>query len=588
MGSFNLFRQQNKIFWENFWKYSQIIILIQLLIAFIFVPILNFLTSWILKLGHVNYVSYNNLIFLMTKKPLVILGLLVILLFILVLVFSQFALLLVSFQAIKSNADLKWRDYFKNVFKQLYGLPFKAFGFFLLYFLLIIPFAGIGFSSNLLNKVKIPEFIIEWLFQEHLPFAILLMILYVIVLYIGLRLIFVLPLMIFDNLTVRRAIRKSFQLTKNKILYYLGTFLILLVFVSAFALIIFGIILVCQWGFDRIHIVRFPIAVLNLTLVQLINIITSIYGMSLTFLVVLHKTKTTYVHKNISTRSHKWFWMILAGATVASFMVYNVSYFKGWLLEPPVTISHRGVDDSNEVQNSIPALEKTAKEKPDYIEMDVQETKDHQFVVYHDSSLKKLAGINKRPAQMTLNELTKVPIHENGYTAHIASFNDYLRAATNAHQKLLVEFKKNSTDTSDFVQLFAKRYGKQLQQNGDMVHSLNYNYIEQSKEYMPKVKASYILSFNLSGVPISRANDFTMEYSTLNEPFIEDAHIQRKKVFAWTVNDTDTMDRMIFIGADGIVTDNLTDLQNEMNGIFNNPSYAVRILNYIVQMQSPF
>jgi Membrane domain of membrane-anchored glycerophosphoryl diester phosphodiesterase len=189
MGSFNLFRQQNKIFWENFWKYSQIIILIQLLIAFIFVPILNFLTSWILKLGHVNYVSYNNLIFLMTKKPLVILGLLVILLFILVLVFSQFALLLVSFQAIKSNADLKWRDYFKNVFKQLYGLPFKAFGFFLLYFLLIIPFAGIGFSSNLLNKVKIPEFIIEWLFQEHLPFAILLMILYVIVLYIGLRLI---------------------------------------------------------------------------------------------------------------------------------------------------------------------------------------------------------------------------------------------------------------------------------------------------------------------------------------------------------------------------------------------------------------
>jgi Glycerophosphoryl diester phosphodiesterase len=200
--------------------------------------------------------------------------------------------------------------------------------------------------------------------------------------------------------------------------------------------------------------------------------------------------------------------MILAGATVASFMVYNVSYFKGWLLEPPVTISHRGVDDSNEVQNSIPALEKTAKEKPDYIEMDVQETKDHQFVVYHDSSLKKLAGINKRPAQMTLNELTKVPIHENGYTAHIASFDDYLRAATNAHQKLLVEFKRNSTDTSDFVRLFAKRYGKQLQQNGDMVHSLNYNYIEQSKEYMPKVKASYILSFNLSGVPISRANDF--------------------------------------------------------------------------------
>lgn len=38
----------------------------------------------------------------------------------------------------------------------------------------------------------------------------------------------------------------------------------------------------------------------------------------------------------------------------------------------------------NGVQNTIPAMEATAKSKPDYVEMDIQETKDHQFVVFHD------------------------------------------------------------------------------------------------------------------------------------------------------------------------------------------------------------
>ncbi|MFT8841085.1 MAG: glycerophosphodiester phosphodiesterase family protein [Leuconostoc citreum] len=57
-----------------------------------------------------------------------------------------------------------------------------------------------------------------------------------------------------------------------------------------------------------------------------------------------------------------------------------------------VTISHRGVTNRNGVQNTIPALEKTVKkEKPDYVEIDVRETKDNQFVVLHDENLALLA-----------------------------------------------------------------------------------------------------------------------------------------------------------------------------------------------------
>ena len=263
-------------------------------------------------------------------------------------------------------------------------------------------------------------------------------------------------------------------------------------------------------------------------------------------------------------------------------------YFNDWLLTPPVTISHRGVDDHNGVQNTVDSLKKTAKEKPDYIEMDIQETKDHQFVVYHDNTLKGLAGIKKRPSQMTLEELKNTEVHEDGMTSHIASFDDYLATSTKLHQKLLVELKPVSGNGKNFVKLFAQKYGTQLSKNKDMIHSLNYNYIEQSKEYMPKVTASYILSFNLSGIPITKANAFTMEYTTLNQRFIDDSHLQQKKVYAWTPNDEESMDHMIFMGADGVITDNLNMLKGEVYQLFNKSSYSERMRIYVTQMQSPF
>jgi Membrane domain of membrane-anchored glycerophosphoryl diester phosphodiesterase len=158
MGIISGFRKQNSNFWRYFWKYSQIIILIQLMITYVLVPVLNYLANGITYLGNVKYISYTNVLYLITKKPLVVIGLIIILLLILLLVFTQFTLLLISFQAIKSKASLSWWDYLKRVSKNVLGLPFKAFGFFLLYFLIITPFGSLGISSTLLNKVKIPQF----------------------------------------------------------------------------------------------------------------------------------------------------------------------------------------------------------------------------------------------------------------------------------------------------------------------------------------------------------------------------------------------------------------------------------------------
>ncbi len=588
MSSFKLYKSENKNFWHQWWTYSQILIIVDILINLLFIPILNFLIDTILETNNIGYISYTNLGNLFTKKPLAMFELLLLLLFIMVLIFAQFAVVFISFRAIRSELQLRWRDYLKELWKQIWPIPYKTFGFFLLYFLLILPFGGIGLYTPLLDKVQIPTFITDWLFQEHLPFGILLVIFYILMFYIGVRWLFVLPTMIFDKIGVRAAIKKSNQETRGKFWRYVLYLVILSAIVLAVTWILFGVVLAIQWGFDQLPAMSKSAAVVNMTLAQIVNAAAGDYFSSMIALLMISKTPTLVAAADAKKRkARRWPWFIVLAVAVSGFATYGVLYFNGLLLQRPVTVSHRGVDDGNGVQNTISAMKKTHKEKPDYIEMDVQETKDHKFIVLHDNTLKNLAGINKGPADMTLAEMKKVKVSENGQTDHLASFDDYLNESAKLHQKLIVEFKRTASTKSDFVKNFSDRYETKLEKNNDMIHSLDYNFIQQSKKDMPKVPANYILSFNLSGVPRSKANGFTMEYSTLNDTFVDDAHFGNKKVYAWTVNDTGDMDKMIFLGVDGIITDNLSELQAEISNNLDTKSYALRIFNYIVTMQDP-
>ncbi|WP_235590513.1 glycerophosphodiester phosphodiesterase family protein [Listeria monocytogenes] len=59
----------------------------------------------------------------------------------------------------------------------------------------------------------------------------------------------------------------------------------------------------------------------------------------------------------------------------------------------------------------------------------MQETKDHQFVVFHDMTLRRLAGSSKRVADMTLKELQQTKVRSGDYSSHIASFDEIIKIA---------------------------------------------------------------------------------------------------------------------------------------------------------------
>lgn len=588
-----LLRQAFKTFFKNWGAYTILVIVINFLMLGIVVPLTTFSTSLILRLNGVPYLSYTNVVWLLTKRPAAVGELLVLLIIILALIFWQFAFLMFGIQNIAERQNQRLPRVALTALKNLGHLRAGSFLFFLGYFILVLPLSDIYLNSPLLSKVQLPAFIFETIDQSWWLMG-LVALFYLLLFYLGIRLIQVLPLMILNRQPGFAAAKKSWQMTRHNGWRYLWRMMVLGAVSFLTTTLLSGLLYLAQLYFDqKSNLVAFSGAVINMGLLSIWQYIIGAFSLVVFMLVLIFNLDDRGINQSMGTVAsrptrHRYRRRIFAAILVLLFlslqMTFNAIYLQGALLTRPLTISHRGVDNGNGVQNTIPALNKTSREKPDYVEMDIHETKDHQFVLMHDENLKNLAGVNKAPHQLTLKQLTKLKVHENGHTAHIASFDRYLTAAEHDHQKLLVEIKTTKYDSANMLALFIKRYENRLLRDHDRIHSLDYHVITGLKKRAPKLFVSYILPFNFS-FPETKANAYTMEETTLNQDFVNEAHARKQQVFAWTVDDDDDMTRMMFLNVDGIITDDLHELQVNIETTFDHPSYAQRLLIYSNELQ---
>lgn len=564
-----------------------LVFITNLAISYVAVPAFTWLTAALMKWQHVPYVSYTNIGSIALRHPLAIIGLLLILLAIITLIYWQFAYLLLGIMNIRNGRPQTSRAVLGDVFRSLVGASPSTFLFFIGYFVVIIPFGSELFSTPLLNKAKIPAFIVTYLMANPL-WAVFLGIFYVAAAYIGIRLIAVLPLMMLDGYHSHEAIRLSWQRTRRHFWTYFSKILVTLAIVTVMITLIYGLIYLGQLGFDRTGL-GLAAATFNLFLMEAITEFIVCYSTVIFMMVILSSHDThqqtplsLFTFREPARTKLRTRLLIISGLTLISalLVVFNLVYLNGLAMTKPLTIAHRGVDNGNGVQNTIPAMVKTSKEKPDYVEMDIRMTKDHQFVVMHDGNLKSLAGLNRSVASMTLRQLTKVTVTENGYQAKIPSFNHYLNTAIKHHQKLLIEIKTGSADTPDLSERFYRQFGQRILTNHEQVHTLSYKVMDKLKREHPQLFVSYIMPYNLT-FPRTRANAYTMESTTLNDSFVDQANREHKKVYAWDIDDVTSLDQMMFMGANGVITNNLSLIKQEIKDNTDHPSYANLLLTFM-------
>lgn len=580
-------RESTRHFFQHWGSYVTLVFITNLAISYVAVPAFTWLTAALMKWQHVPYVSYTNIGSIALRHPLAIIGLLLILLAIITLIYWQFAYLLLGIMNIRNGRPQTSRAVLGDVFRSLVGASPSTFLFFIGYFVVIIPFGSELFSTPLLNKAKIPAFIVTYLMANPL-WAVFLGIFYVAAAYIGIRLIAVLPLMMLDGYHSHEAIRLSWQRTRRHFWTYFSKILVTLAIVTVMVTLIYGLIYLGQLGFDRTGL-GLAAATFNLFLMEAITEFIVCYSTVIFMMVILSSHDThqqtplsLFTFREPARTKLRTRLLIISGLTLISalLVVFNLVYLNGLAMTKPLTIAHRGVDNGNGVQNTIPAMVKTSKERPDYVEMDIRMTKDHQFVVMHDGNLKSLAGLNRSVASMTLRQLTKVTVTENGYQAKIPSFNHYLNTAIKHHQKLLIEIKTGSADTPDLSERFYRQFGQRILTNHEQVHTLSYKVMDKLKKEHPQLFVSYIMPYNLT-FPRTRANAYTMESTTLNDSFVDQANREHKKVYAWDIDDVNSLDQMMFMGANGVITNNLGLIQQEIKDNTDHPSYANLLLTFM-------
>ncbi|MHC1510265.1 glycerophosphodiester phosphodiesterase [Pediococcus pentosaceus] len=566
----------------------------------ILIPIFTLIGSIMLRLARVRYISNTNLIEIISQHPVLDLGLILLILAVIVAIYWQVTFLFLGTMQINYGKKLTIDSLLRLSVQRVRKTFFRSVWFLLIYCILILPFGGLGFSTPLLNKIRIPSFLVDYFLTENRPLLLVMILLYVVTFYLGIRLFLVLPLIILGKRNAHTAVKQSWQITK--INFKPIVLRLVLLFATTIVVIIAGQLLVLgeQTLFDRMTPtgVAFLAASVNLILIEFFMFLSSIAAgagslMIMTEYLAGDQRFTAHTHRlsdqlqelSYNVGNQRWI-RIIAGLLVIGGIGFNSLYLTGFFSDTPITISHRGVNAKNGVQNTIESLKNTSRLHPDFIEIDIHETKDHQFVLMHDENFKNLTGVDKAPHQLTLKQLTKLTAHENGSSAKIASLDDYMDAAEKLKQPLLIEFKTTKYDDPKVVERFNAKYGQRILKNHDQVHSLDYDAVEKLKELNPKLTVGYILPFNFIGVPQSSADFYTMEYSTLNNSFLLTAELTGRKVYAWTVNSDDAMARLNFMGVDGIITDKLELLQKTVKQLNHHPSYGSRLINFTYELGS--
>ncbi|MBF7124807.1 glycerophosphodiester phosphodiesterase [Pediococcus pentosaceus] len=566
----------------------------------ILIPIFTLIGSVMLRLARVRYISNTNLIEIISQHPVLDLGLILLILAVIVAIYWQVTFLFLGTMQINYGKKLTIDSLLRLSVQRVRKTFFRSVWFLLIYCILILPFGGLGFSTPLLNKIRIPSFLVDYFLTENRPLLLVMILLYVVTFYLGIRLFLVLPLIILGKRNAHTAVKQSWQITK--INFKPIVLRLVLLFATTIVVIIAGQLLVLgeQTLFDRMTPtgVAFLAASVNLILIEFFMFLSSIAAgagslMIMTEYLAGDQRFTAHTHRlsdqlqelSYNVGNQRWI-RIIAGLLVIGGIGFNSLYLTGFFSDTPITISHRGVNAKNGVQNTIESFKNTSRLHPDFIEIDIHETKDHQFVLMHDENLKNLTGVDKTPHQLTLKQLTKLTAHENGSSAKIASLDDYMDTAEKLKQPLLIEFKTTKYDDPKVVERFNAKYGQRILKNHDQVHSLDYDAVEKLKELNPKLTVGYILPFNFIGVPQSSADFYTMEYSTLNNSFLLTAELTGRKVYAWTVNSDDAMARLNFMGVDGIITDKLELLQKTVKQLNHHPSYGSRLINFTYELGS--
>jgi len=234
---------------------------------------------------------------------------------------------------------------------------------------------------------------------------------------------------------------------------------------------------------------------------------------------------------------------------------------------------HRGGDEV-ETENTIEAFKYSSDLGFVFIETDVQATKDGHVVIFHDATLRRMAGVNKSIKELTLKEVNEIDLLDGGKIPLLSEaletfpnlrFNIDIKTEDALEETIQIIKKMNFLDKTCLASFSSSRLKriKHLAGPEACISSGQMDIFKMMCQSVgiglqPTKSQCAQIPLKQWGVPV------------LTKKFIEIAKMQNKFVHVWTIDDKNQMFELIEFGVDGLMTDKPSVLKEAMieKGLF--------------------
>ncbi|WP_234018939.1 MULTISPECIES: glycerophosphodiester phosphodiesterase family protein [unclassified Streptomyces] len=252
----------------------------------------------------------------------------------------------------------------------------------------------------------------------------------------------------------------------------------------------------------------------------------------------------------------------------------------------PVIVAHRGAS-AYTPENTLEAVDKADDLGFDWVENDVQRTKDGALVILHDTTLTRTTNVEElfpdrapwNVRDFTAAEIAKLDAGSwkgAEFTgARIPTLHQYLERVEHNHQKLLMEIKSPELYPGIEDQILRQLGRDGWLKRGHIKHrlviqSFSADSVRTVHERRPDITTGFLGTPAVADLPAyaTFSDQINPSHTTIDAGYVDAVHALKGphgkplEVYTWTVNDAASTRRAAGLGVDGIIT-NAPDVVRE-------------------------
>ena len=603
-----MFRKVVKLLTYNFRTLIKFEFIYKMLSVFILSPLFSFFIKLTMKITGYKYITIENILSFF-KQPLTITMIVIVSLLTALYTLFEINTIIVLFDASKQRVKVGLRQTVYISMKKTLNLLKNPTNLGIIFIVLfLIPFLNLGITTSFISSFKIPEYIMDFIKSNLVYFItyIFVMALLTIVLF---RWIYVLNYHVLENKSFYKARKLSIKLgkghrIKDLIKLFITEGLIYLFYIVFVGFGIFIIVLINKYVTSYVFVNSLLITLIWLYLafsfILFTLLSTPISYAAISYLFYKNKeiiNEETYSVNFVEESEDKKKFSIVK-LIIVMILIVSGTYYTYGIQKKKFDINiehtrnievtaHRGASKKYP-ENTMLAFKGARKLGADWIELDVQQTKDGRIIVIHDSNLKRITGLKKNVWELTYDEINALDAGSHFNKKYkgekIPLLEEVIKWAKENKVKLNIELKPTGHEIN-FEQSVLDIINNYGYKNSVVVTSQAYEVLINIKKIDKKIKTVYVMSIAYGDInKLKYADGFSIEASNINNKLIFKIHENGKKIYAWTINKESSISEMINYNVDNIITDDVSLAQE----LIDKSKTSNVILDYIKFIEDLF